>query len=268
MPGSALQLLRRPARLVRRLCTKGPGTVAALLMAVTAAGAFLVPATAQAGPLPNAPVSTAGKAPFVSFPAFLSSVSSARYASLAARGAVGAVRSQAAFNQMRSYVLNLYQGVQVTHSYVDNGSYFDCMVTMTQPAVRMHHPTGLATPPPLPRVSARTGKAAPSLLSLGRKDAYGNAISCPQGTVPMQRLSLDRLMGFPTLRDFMAKGPARAGITPGGPHRYAVGRQGVSNFGGGTTLNLWNPSGDFTLSQQWVVNFGSTTQTAEVGWVH
>lgn len=261
-------LLRGPARLVRKLSARRTGMVATLLAALAMAGAFIVPATAQAGA-----AQPAAKTPFVSFQAFLSSVSGARYASLAAHGAVGAVRSQAAFNQMRSYVLNTYQGVRVTHSYLDNGSYFDCVVTMTQSAVRAHHITRLATPPTLKRTSARAGKAAPSQLSLGLRDAYGNAISCPDGTVPMQRLSLDRLMKFRTLRDFMAKEPSASGssIAPdwNPTHFHAYGYQYVNNYGANSWLNLWNPSGDFTLSQMWIQSRqASPLQSLEAGWVH
>jgi hypothetical protein len=235
--------------------------VAALLAAVALAGTVLVPATAQATPVP------AGKAPFVSFQAFLSSVSGARYASMAASGEAGAVRSPAALAQMQSYVLNLYKGVRVTHSFIQGGNYFDCVVSMTQPAVRMHNIGRIATPPPAPRVQKLNGKAARSVLTLGLHDAYGNAIACPRGTVPMERLSLDRLTKFRTLRDFMAK-PSGRTITPGGPHRYAVGYQWVNNYGDTDTLGLWNPSGEFTLSQTWIVSEASTVQTAEAGWVH
>ncbi|OLB78388.1 MAG: hypothetical protein AUI14_13275, partial [Actinobacteria bacterium 13_2_20CM_2_71_6] len=82
------------------------------------------------------------------------------------------------------------------------------------------------------------------------------------------RISLDRVSKFPTLAAFLAKKPAGANatpITPGGPHRYAVGYQWVDNYGGNSWLNLWNPYGEFSLSQQWYVNGG---QTVEGGWVH
>ncbi len=228
-----------------------------------------VPALAASAGADRAAVSAAGSSPFVSFSAFLSGMSAARYASVAAQNAIGAVRSQAAFDEMRSYVLKLYQGVDVQHSYVDNGSYFDCVAGTTQPSARALGITTLATAPKASGTVA-AGKAASSRLTLGHKDAYGNAISCPSGTVPMQRLSLDRLTRFATLKAFLAKQPTgNPDITPGGPHRYAVGYQYVNNYGGNSWLNLWNPSGDFSLSQQWyVAGSGSGTQTVEGGWVH
>jgi hypothetical protein len=41
---------------------------------------------------------------------------------------------------------------------------------------------------------------------MGLHDAYGNAISCPAGSIPMLRMSLGTMSGFPTLHAFLAKG--------------------------------------------------------------
>jgi hypothetical protein len=206
-----------------------------------------------------------GAASFQSFDAFLSGVSGAQFQS---RG--GAAANSVAFSQMRSYVLDMYRGVKVTNSYYDNNSYFDCVVTGTQPSVRALGGAKLATPPALAaKPAGPTNKnSIATQVAQGQKDAFGQAMSCGQGTIPMQRISLDRVTRFPTLAAFLAKGPARAGaspITPGGPHRYAIGQQYVSNYGGSSWLNVWNPYGDFSLSQQWYINGG---QTVEGGWVH
>jgi hypothetical protein len=202
---------------------------------------------------------------FQSFDAFLSDVSGAQYQSRA-----GAAADPQAFSQMRSYVLDMYRGVKVTNSYYADDSYFDCVVTETQPSVRALGDAKLATPPALSTKSAGTAdkSSAATQVAQGQKDAYGNAMSCGQGTIPMQRISLERVTRFPTLTAFLAKKPAGAAaspITPGGPHRYAVGYQYVNNYGGNSWLNLWNPYGEFSLSQQWYVNGG---QTVEGGWVH
>ena len=212
---------------------------------------------------------------FVSFDAFLSQVSGARYQSYAALGLTGAVHSEQAFEQMRSHIIGLYQGVEVRHSYVSQGSYFDCVAVETQPTVRALG-IKVAAPPTSNSVNlngARSGKGAASPLTLGLRDAFGNAVSCPAGTFPMLRLSLDRMTRFATLHDFLAKEPAGAGTAGAGiaaaAHRYAYGRQYVTNYGGNSWLNLWNPSGEFSLSQQWYsTGSGSTTQTVEGGWVH
>jgi hypothetical protein len=48
---------------------------------------------------------------------------------------------------------------------------------------------------------------------------------------------------------------------------FAYGYQYVTNYGGNSWLDLWNPSGDFSLSQQWYVGgSGGNTQTVEGGW--
>jgi hypothetical protein len=244
------------SRIGARVCV---ALVAALGLAVGSG----VWSPAQAAP--TGPAGTGAAKPFISFDSFLSSVSGARFQSR-----VGAVAEPQAFNQMRSYVLDMYRGVKVTHSYYDNDSYFDCVVTGTQPSVRALGSSKLATPPPLvPKAAGPTAKgSAATQVAHGQKDVYGNAMSCGQGTIPMQRISLERVTKFPTLAAFLAKEPAGAGatpVTPGGPHRYAVGYQWANNYGGNSWLNLWNPYGDFSLSQQWYVNGG---QTVEGGWVH
>jgi hypothetical protein len=211
---------------------------------------------------------------FVTYDAFLANVAGAKYQTFAPASRASAVGSQQAFDEMRSYVLTMYQGVRVSHSYVADGNYFDCVDTKTQPTVRALGLTTLATAPPaVDRHTAATGTAA-AQQGTGRTDAYGNRMSCATGTIPMERISLERLTKFPTLRDFLAKRPGQS-AAPGSfapavnTHRYAVGYQNVSNHGGNSWLNLWNPSGDFSLSQQWYVGgSGSGTQTVEGGWVH
>lgn len=204
---------------------------------------------------------TDSKTPFESFGGFLARVAGTQYQGQ------GAVRSQQAFGEMRSYILNLYQGVKVTHSFVDHDSYFDCVVTETQPSVRALGGAKLATPPALADVTpAPAGSQAATQYAPGQTDAYGNAMSCAAGTIPMQRLTLERMAKFPTLKAFMAKKPAGANSSiQDNAHRYGVGYQSVNNYGGNSWLNLWNPSGEFSLSQQWYVNGG---QTVEGGWVH
>jgi Neprosin len=267
-------------RIASKLAAAGTAAVAVTALAAGSASAAVhaqqatgLPAGASPATLRAAALSLAdGESPFVSFRSFLSAMPAARYASFTSHGATEAVHSPAAFNRMRSYILGMYRGVRVEHSYVDNGSYFDCVVTTTQPTVRALGITRIATPPHPLGTATGKGKPAKPLLMLHRTDAYGDAISCPHGTIPMQRLSLGRMMRFPTLKAFLAKQPGGSGkptITPGGPHRYAVGYQYVNNYGGNSWLNLWNPSGDFSLSQQWyVAGSGSGTQTVEGGWIH
>lgn len=250
------------------------------------------PGASASASTPATVAKPATTAAFVPFSAFIRATAGAQYQPHSA----AAVPNAAAFDQMRSYILATYRGVKVAHSYVFGGSYFDCVTILSQPTVRDLGVRKVAAPPAAaPAMGRQTGRALASPLTLGLSDSYGNAVSCPTGTIPMRRISLGQMTAFPTLAAYLAKSPAgrrsgaqippagrRSGaqippagprpgaqIQPGGPHRYGVGYQYVANYGGNSWLNLWNPSGDFTLSQQWYSNgSGSGTQTVEGGWIH
>ena len=49
--------------------------------------------------------------------------------------------------------------------------------------------------------------ATGSPLRAGRKDPHGNVMQCPEGTIPMRRVTLEDMTRFPTLRAYMRKGP-------------------------------------------------------------
>jgi hypothetical protein len=208
---------------------------------------------------------------FVPFAAFMRATATAEYKSYKATGRIGVVRGPQAFDRMRAYILAIYRGVEVDHSYVYGGNYFDCATIGSQPTVRDRGIKTIAKPPVAAPARHRIGRTLASPLTLGLRDGYGNAVSCPAGSIPMLRMSLSQTTRFPTLAAYLAKVPAgaRTQIPPGGPHRYAIGYQQVTNYGGNSWLNVWNPQGPFTLSQQWYVNgSGSGTQTVEGGWVH
>jgi Neprosin len=198
---------------------------------------------------------------FVTFDAYLSTVARTHYASQASE-------------QMRDYVLDLYQGVKAEHSYQFDGAYFDCVGIMSQPSVRELGLTKLATPPAATAMGKdSTADGAASPLRLGLVDAFGNAVACGAGTIPMRRLSLDQMTRFPSLQAYLAKSPDGVALegrsVQANPHRYAARRQHLTNFGGNSWINLWNPSGEFTLSQQWfATGANATTQSVEGGWVH
>ncbi len=228
-----------------------------------------------------------GTADLVPFNTFLQGVRTARYEDYAGRPGVK-VRDQAAFEEMRAHVLKMYDGVQPVHTFVSDGALFDCIAIASQPAVRLLGLTRIERQPPTSAVAGgyaagRTpgdAKAIESPLRLGLKDPYGNRMSCVTETIPMARITLETVTRFTTLDDFFSKGPGGGGspppvrqgeIVPGGSdHLYAVGRQEpLTNFGGNSWLNLWTPTGGFTLSQQWYAGGGSGAgqQTVEGGWV-
>jgi neprosin-like protein len=234
-----------------------------LVAAASAVTLCLTPGLAAAGTAAQS--GTDIKTPFEEFGTFLARVSGSQFQTQ------GVVRSAQAFGEMRSYVLNLYQGVEVKQSFFDSDSYFDCVVTETQPSVRALGGAKLATPPaPTEMAAAPTGGQAATQFGAGAVDVFGNAMTCSAGTIPMQRLTLERLAKFPTLTDFMAKKPADAGPSTAAvahPHSYAEGYQYVNTAGGNSWLNVWNPAGEFSLSQQWYINTNAG-QTVEGGWIH
>jgi hypothetical protein len=89
------------------------------------------------------------------------------------------VRDAPAFAEMRAHVLERYRGMAVTRSLLVGGHTFDC-------------------------VAAAGAEAAPP----------GTTSGCPPGTIPMRRMTLEEMVRFETLRDFLRKGSGR-GAPPG-----------------------------------------------------
>jgi hypothetical protein len=97
------------------------------------------------------------------------------------------------FERMRAYILNFYEGVRPVRSFIDaGGSPIDCVPFEQQPSVRAANAAGLhiAAPAPSP---ARKGRGA-------RRPA-----PCPEGTVPMVRITLERLIPYGTLENYFSK---------------------------------------------------------------
>jgi hypothetical protein len=89
------------------------------------------------------------------------------------------VRDEQAFDAMRRYLLERYRNADVARSYAAGGAVFDC----------------------IRRGGAPTAAAAA-------------ASPCPDGTVPVRRITLAQLVRFATLRSFMDKGPGTATEPP------------------------------------------------------
>jgi Neprosin/Neprosin activation peptide len=193
------------------------------------------------------------------------------------------VANEVDFTNMKEHLSQLYQGVEVQHSFADeNGSVFDCVPIEQQPGLK----GSLSKAPDLPGVKGKTGPKENMIanhvqaqLITTRKDKFGNVMSCPAGTIPLRRITLDELTRFGTLRQFFQKSPVGSGRPPNmaspiataATHRWAHAYENVDNIGGHSFLNVWDPSivGDqiFSLSQHWYVGgSGSNLQTAEVGW--
>jgi hypothetical protein len=188
---------------------------------------------------------------------------------------------------MKSHIVQLYEGVEAPHSFMDqSGAIFDCIPIEQQPSLRGSGES-VSEAPDLPPLAAATGgqqgerkeSLTGSPLGPDRQDWYGNVMDCPEGTIPMRRVTLEDLTRFETLQDFFQKGPRGAGRPPRATephtvpatHRWAHAYQNVDNGGGHSVLNLWRPSigADqiFSLSQHWYVGgSGANLQTIECGW--
>lgn len=136
---------------------------------------------------------------FIAFNDFLQSVKNAQARDFLTRPACK-IRDAAAFEQMRQYILSLYRGVTVKHSYVLDSQTFDCVPIEQQPSLRALRSNKLASPPPA------SPKASQAPLRI-KTDRFGNALGCKEGTVPIRRVTLEQLSNFGTLQDFFHKAP-------------------------------------------------------------
>ena len=159
------------------------------------------------------------------------------------------------FERMREFLGNHYEQTSAVHSFVDEGGRIvDCIPFDQQPSVREARKSGFdvarTAPPPLPRdraVSRGIGEGDPRPiepmvppLAKGLKDAGGNQIIAPPGTVPVRRITVERLASHGRLGDYFKKGPPCTRlITP------VVGNTGIgtpSPFIGPTWTGRIHPS--------------------------
>jgi hypothetical protein len=195
------------------------------------------------------------------------------------------VKDAAAFEEMRQHILSIYQGVEVSHSFLLGSHHFDCVPVEQQPSFRLLGQKKVASPPPTPQSHEQYfgGEVAIPAHQVGpgnQFDQFGNATRCEDHTIPMRRITLEDMSRFPTLRVFLSKGRDGAAHFSGSDqshsegyaHKYAYTQEKVNSLGGNSNINLWSPyvntgvGGEMlSLSQQWYVG-GTPTQTAEVGW--
>jgi hypothetical protein len=230
---------------------------------------------------------------FPSLNAFIESLQPASYAEFAPRAGSRVIHEDA-FSEMRAHILGLYEGVEAPHSFMDEtGATFDCIPVEQQPSLR-GSAEGVPSAPDLPPLAPglpggaaagegdqgeRRDNLADTALAPERRDVYGNVMHCPEGTIPMRRVTLEDLTRFETLQDFFAKGPRGAARPPrmtepatvAPTHRWAHAYQIADNGGGHSYLNIWQPAIGanqvFSLSQHWYTAGSSAgVQTIECGW--
>ena len=206
---------------------------------------------------------------------------------------------EAELGAMKAHILSLYKGVKVVHSFaMPDGDVVDCVAIESQPTlshtdlkghtIQLTPPAPEPLPPPVGGVAGPKPEMVDAHLGEGKVDAYGNKMSCPDGTIPMRRVTLEEMARFKTTTEFFQKSPG-GGLHPGQlrarrqsrgatpadvhtGHHYGTGAQGVNNNGGASFLNLWSPvpvAGGFSLSQHWYTGgsfTGNTLQTVEGGW--
>jgi Neprosin len=238
---------------------------------------------------------------FVPFKEFLAKTAAAGFSS-----ASGKVSDVAAFGEMRQHILKMYEGVQVTHSFVVGSQTYDCIPIEQQPAMRLNGLKDIATAPP---ASAAPGSNSAGVTGRGQQagqtaaasifptgvDSFGNTIGCEDKTVPIGRTTLEQMSQFQTLQAFLRKSPDGKGkppvplaptpapasansidaYIPPSPvqHLHDYTYQWIYNLGGNSTLSIHNPYvytpwGEvFSLSQVWYIGFNNgLTQTVEAGW--
>jgi hypothetical protein len=112
----------------------------------------------------------------LALPDLVAQVAAARYADYAGRPGV-TVRDEAAFEEMRDYLLSRYRTAEAAGTITVADAVFDCL-----------------------RQPASAGPDAPA--------------GCPAGHVPVRRVTLDDLVRFRTLADFLGKGPGPEQLPP------------------------------------------------------
>jgi hypothetical protein len=196
----------------------------------------------------------------------------------------GACRaSSAEFERMRRHILELYRDIPVPHSYVAHaGAIFDCVPIDQQPSLRRAEGGFNKTVDPrdirfsgyrdlLPPSAARPGPGAHPHTAPNPADPFGNRRTCPDGTIPMRRITLEEMTRFPTLEAFLARGKAGADrFYPAFARNHAYIEQDVTNLGAGAWLNVWTPApvdiNQDSISQLWVSD-SEDAQSLETGWV-
>lgn len=211
------------------------------------------------------------------FNEFIASVEASKFGDFSSRPQSNVADGEA-FAEMKSYILDVYDKIDVQHSFEDEGgSIFDCVPVEQQPALRGSDGQ-IPKAPDLPQPKTGEGPEdarKPDLVSSpfgpDRKDRYGNVMDCPENAIPMRRITLEDITRFESLQRFFKKGPLTAG--PPVVHHWARAYQDVNNLGGHSFLNVWDPSIGanqsrvFSLSQHWfTAGSNAGLQTVECGW--
>ncbi len=198
----------------------------------------------------------------------------------------GVPSSPAAIENMRTYLVQYYKKTQAEHSFQDEeGQVWDCMPIKLQPSLRGRKDNRFKNVPEYPgeKWSEEKTYTKPNGISRKEVDSLGNKQGCPEGTIPVRRLTLERMASFKSVQQFLRKDyrekePAASrprklvAAATTAERKYVYARHFITNKGGGCTLNIWQPplhnqNQLFSLSQLWTIGGrGVQQQTIEVGW--
>lgn len=187
---------------------------------------------------------------------------------------VGRPIDRAQFEDLREELLTVYDGMEIEHTAADrDGHPIDCIPAEQQPVLRQLRRT-FSRQPPSPVRSSYIDHEAPGEPILLRSTT--RSPSCPPGTIPMRRITLETVARFGSLKNFfLRKGSAaqklRAPQTGAFDRRYAHASQVVNNHGALASINIWSPrptAQQLSCSQVWVTGGqGDQLQTIEAGWM-
>lgn len=190
------------------------------------------------------------------------------------------VRDEAELDAMKAHLEGLVADVDAERSFVDaGGQVFDCVPIAEQPSLKASGGAPAEPPSLAEAIGVEDSRPSPPPTAPDAQlDRFGNSTRCPDGFVPVRRVTLEEMARFETLADFFSKTGAKPLSPPTAPnadtsqnHRYAFAFQTIDNLGGHSFLNVRAPSvtGDqiFSLCQHWYSSgTGAGNQTVEVGW--
>jgi hypothetical protein len=224
--------------------------------------------------------------PFLPFNDFVKSLQNKATSKSVTRSRTTPV-SETTVETMRTYLVQYYRKATAVHSFVDEDQQvWDCLPIEKQPSLMGRKDTRFKRAPEYPGElpTAKQHNKVTSFTSIKSKDVFGNQRICPEGFIPVRRLTLEELSNYKNIKQFHRKsayglkqvtnhsGRSLSINKDEEMHKYVYAKHLVLNKGGGCTLNLWQPVIQnnlqiFSLSQLWTVGGrNSGTQTVEVGW--
>lgn len=176
--------------------------------------------------------------------------------------------------------------MEAVSSYMDEeGQTWDCFPIENQPGLKGHRQDRRYLRPPEPKTlpDAPLPESSNLFQTHGPQfDAFGNTTTCPEGCIPLRRLTLENFLETGDLDLVFQKGSiagmkyrdilaARSRDEP--THKYAYSKQIVQCKGSIGYINVWQPlvirpQQVFSLAQVWVTaGPDHLLQSIEAGWV-